>query len=47
MMSLSLYLAFCAATTVLILIPGPNVSLIVALYKRQLVERVGKIPRRQ
>lgn len=30
MMSLSLYLAFCAATTVLILIPGPNVSLIVA-----------------
>ena len=30
MMSLSLYFAFCAATAVLILIPGPNVSLIVA-----------------
>ena len=30
MMSLSLYLAFCAATVVLMLIPGPNVSLIVS-----------------
>ena len=30
MMSFALYLAFCAATVVLILIPGPNVSLIVA-----------------
>lgn len=30
MMSLSLYLAFCAATAVLMLIPGPNVSLIVS-----------------
>src|ERR1019366_7135453 len=29
-MPLSLYLAFLLATTVLILIPGPNVSLIVA-----------------
>ena len=30
MMNLSLYLAFCVATSILILIPGPNVSLIVA-----------------
>ena len=29
-MNLELYLAFVAATTVLILIPGPNIALIVA-----------------
>ena len=30
MIPLDLYLAFCAATAVLMIIPGPNVALIVA-----------------